>query len=348
MTYLMEKKLPKCLFFCLDRFLRLFHKSHEIKNMGKILLCNIAHLGDVVIATSVIPLLKNALPDSQIGFLTSSYASCVINKHPAVTWKHEVNHWKLSRDSLSLLQKIKAYSLSKKQALTEIRAVGYDIAIDLYPYFPNAIPLLAQSKIPVTIGYASGGFSPLLTHPISFEKKSQTMMAYHADLVKILPVHLNASHLHYDLPQPKKNIPPSWGLAEDFVLFHVGSGESSRNWDESSWCALTKLMGDQPIVFTGKGMQETGRIQRIIQNARKGLDLSSKLSWEELCLVVSLAKATVSADTAVMHIAEAFDVFSIGIFNDPQRSLLWKAPHTEVLLSPLAGEVFKTLSKSFK
>ena len=46
----------------------------------------------------------------------------------------------------------------------------YEIAIDTYHFIQNSIPLLWLARIPIRIGYTSGGFGPLLdsSNPLDF------------------------------------------------------------------------------------------------------------------------------------------------------------------------------------
>jgi hypothetical protein len=63
----------------------------------KILIANGAHLGDIVLATSVLPALKQRFPGAQLGMLVGSWSRPVIDQHPLLDWIHTVDHWKASR-----------------------------------------------------------------------------------------------------------------------------------------------------------------------------------------------------------------------------------------------------------
>ena len=63
----------------------------------RILLANGAHLGDVLLSTAVLPAIKTAFPDAEIGFLIGSWSREVLADHPLVARLHFVDHWKLNR-----------------------------------------------------------------------------------------------------------------------------------------------------------------------------------------------------------------------------------------------------------
>ena len=112
------------------------------------------------------PGVKEPFPQAEIGFLTSSWARPIIENNPEIKYVHTFDHFLLNRSGLSKWSKFNQHMLSLRRALREMRKLRYEIAIDTYHFIQNSIPLLWLARIPVRIGYISGGFGPLLTHPI--------------------------------------------------------------------------------------------------------------------------------------------------------------------------------------
>lgn len=332
MVYLLRRRFAPILI--LDQLLRPLQKATKIEKLDKILLCNIAHLGDVVIATSVLPVLREAMPNAQFGFLLSDFSSCVLQDHPEISWLHRVEHWELNRAPLSKIQKIRAYYKTKRIVIEEIKQVGYDVAIDLYPYFPNAVPILWKTGIRNRIGYTSGGFGPLLSHPVKWERKDQHVSSYHFELLKKLPISLDKTHLRYNLPRVSEGMAQKWNLQKGFLLFHMGSGAQEKDWPEDYWRKLAESCDARQIVFTGKGSSEQARITRVSHKLQNTVDLSNQLSWKELCEVVSLAGSVITVDSAVGHIAEAYAIPSIVILMGSANPFHWMPPHAINLVRP--------------
>ncbi len=122
-------------------------------------------MGDALMMTSLLAALKSADPEVKLGVVVGSWSRPIVEGHPLIDVVHTVDHWKLNRSPLPLWKKIVQYYATKRRAVREIRAQSYDAAIDFYPFFPNAIPLLWQAKVPMRIGFTSGGFGPVLTIP---------------------------------------------------------------------------------------------------------------------------------------------------------------------------------------
>ena len=66
-----NKKAYLCLLI-VDTFLAsifFWKKKKELTPPQKILICNSAHLGDIILSTALLPLLKNAFPNAILGMI---------------------------------------------------------------------------------------------------------------------------------------------------------------------------------------------------------------------------------------------------------------------------------------
>ena len=147
------------LLWSLDRLLQfLVPTNQEAVPMPvrRILVCNNAHLGDLVNATAILAPLRKLFPTAQIGFLTSSWSVQVIKSNPEVSYIHTFDHFLLNRSDLTLPRKIKEHITTARRAVRQLRALRYEVGIDTYHFIQNSIPLLWIARIPVRIGYSSG------------------------------------------------------------------------------------------------------------------------------------------------------------------------------------------------
>lgn len=308
----------------------------------RILLANGAHLGDVLLSTAVLPAIKTAFPDVEIGFLIGSWSREVLADHPLVARVHLVDHWKLNRSGAPLFQKVRRYLQTRTAALREIRAHGYDTAIDLYYYFPNCIPLLWQAGVRTRIGYASGGFGPLLTHALDWTDRGRHAIDYQADLLGFLPPGEATGRRHTRFA-PNVPIPPirkddiPW---DDYLVLHPGAGAAFKEWPAEKWRGLAERLvaGGRRIVFTGHGDAETRTIERI----RTGLDgcvsLCGRLSWRDFVAVIAGARLAVGVESVVGHVAAAVGTPCVVVYggvSDPTHWRPW-GEQVRVLTHPVA------------
>lgn len=306
-------------------------RKNSCSSVKKLLLCNSAHLGDVVLSTAILPWIRAEHPDLHIGFLAGSWAKDLLEGHSHLHATHYIDHWKLDRSSAHPLEKIRRYQQQKRGLQQELLSQNYDLAIDLYPYFPNAIPLINRANIPCRVGYTSGGFGPMLTHPKAWLPSRGSMIAYHIDLVM-------SSGLMREKPKdPRPCLEPgvlNVALPSRYVIFHLGAGHKKKEWDELKWKELLQKFVAQghTIVFTGAGNRESQMIKRVISELEGAINLSDRLSLKELMTVIKHANLLVTVDSVTGHIASAFDVPTLVLFSGMNEGLLWKPPGDNIQL----------------
>ena len=348
--YSIRNPLANALLRVMDAALRLLVRRRTPETLPaapRILISNIAHLGDVIVATSVLPALQAAFPQSEFGFLIGSWSLPVLKDHPMVTRCHVFDHWMQSRASSSRREKWRVHQQTRVQALREIKAAGYDLAIDLYWNLPNTLPLLWQARIPVRAGYGSAGFGPLATHCLTLSESRASISARHRALLALLPINSQCLSLM------KPVLPPvsaetrasaaarlrEAGVSGDYVVFHPGASAEFREWPEEKWRALAQEMNaqGQAVIFTGYGVREQAMIERIMAGlSPRSISLCGRLSWQNFVSVIEQARLLVSVDTVAGHVAGAVGTPS-AVLTAGRYPYLWKpigAP-SEVLMAPV-------------
>jgi len=313
----------------------------------RLLIANLAHLGDLVVATSILPVIKSAFPECRIGFLIGSWARPVLQDHPAVDDLHTLDHWSFNRAAGSRQDKVRHYLETRRQALREVKAAGYDVALDLCWNFPNTLPFLWQARIPTRIGYRSGAGGPLATHPIDFDERPLHAAERHLALVRTLPVRES------DLAHAAPALAPvsaadraaldrelrTAGLAGgDYVVFHVGAGGDLKVWPASKWRSLAERMSGEGrcLVFTGAGHRDGALIEEITAGLSGCVSLCDRLAWGGLVAAVARARLLVCVDTVAGHIAGAVGT-PCAVLTTGQNPYLWHplGPSHEVLTQPV-------------
>jgi len=311
---------------------------------GKILVCNQAHTGDVIWASSALPVLQAAFPEAKIGFLAHPASTGVLAGNPYVEWVHTFEHWKLNRQKTPFSQKVISHLRSRSRAIREVRAVSYDLAIDLYPYFPNSIPLIFAAGIPLRLGWTSGGFGGLLTHALDWKYAHEHVVDWHKKLLAmILPC-----RKHAELARPElycsKAITEEWqrvmekhGIPGGYLAFHIGAGGVHRRWPEENWRKLAKLCLDSgwSIVLLGQGEEEKA-CTRIADLSGAIVDLSGKLAWPLMAEAIGRSRLLVGLESASSHIAAARDVPAVCIYSGISHTSVWRPLHpaARVLVHP--------------
>src|SRR5688572_2558579 len=302
------------------------------RSPGRLLVAVGGHLGDAVIATSVFAPLRSALPHVEIGVLTGSWNRAVFEGHPDVRWVHLVDHWKLDRSNSSLLSRWWKTRRTSAEALTAVRKIGYDAAIDLYAYYPNSAWLLWQADIPIRIGYTSGGLGPLYSHPVEWRVAGHVSDEHRVLVRQLLPERIDMDGNRYALPAPNAQARAAAheklraaGIApRGYVVFHPGAGSTRKEWPVAGWNVVASQLATLGIsvVITGAGPAQCTLADRIAGGGASTVNMCDRLSWDELRSVLADARAVVSVDTVAMHLAAAAGVRCVALMtgmDDPAR-----------------------------
>jgi ADP-heptose:LPS heptosyltransferase len=361
-VYNVRKKKWKFLLFFIDFSLYIFIKITKKKiynsnvsynkNIKKILICNGAHLGDVLISANLIPLLKQNNPDIEIGFIVGSWSVNALNNYYGIKHIHIVDHWMLNRSDLSFFKKLKQYYHTKKKSIKEIRNIGYDVAVDMYYFMPNNAMLLWETGIPIRISYDSAGFSSFLTDVIRWEEKEQHIVNYHLALLNKLslnlPERINAYNKLFISPQDINNIKirlDNFNIKfGDYIIIHPGTGLKAKKWSFEKWINLIQCLikKEEKIIITGYGKDECLEAAEIISKVKgRVVNLCDNLKFQEFVALVSKAKTIISVDSVASHIGAMTNTPTVCIFSGIPNYFFWspigektKVLHLEIPCSP--------------
>lgn len=319
-----------------------------VRHPRRLLICVGGHLGDAVVATSVLPVLRSSYGEVEIGVLAPSWSLRVFDGHPQIRWRHALDHWKTNRFASAAGRWI-AYRRSTQRAVAELRDVGYDTAVDLYPFFPNAAGTLSAAAIPTRIGYTSGGGGPLYTHALDWRDTARHTAEQHAALLHAFLPDLRPYTPRYDLPpldaateERGRAITRSLGIAgAPYVVLHPGAGDSRKQWPAPRWRALVDRLREHGsgvrFVFTGAGEAESKLIEEIRDGDDALITACGRTAWDELRYLLANSSLVIGADSAAVHLAAAHDVPCVAIMAAMSDPAHWRPLGTRasVVTSPV-------------
>jgi ADP-heptose:LPS heptosyltransferase len=342
--YLVQNRPWNAFLGVADRLLAAFVQPDRTRSFGeprRVLLAVGGHLGDAVIATSAIAYLRRALPAAEIGMVLGSWARPAVEGHPDLRWIHTLDHWKLNRTAGSLAAKWVRYRDTRHRAVREIRAVGYDAAVDLYMLYPNMAWLLWRAGIPVRIGYTSGGYGPLYTHALGWSDAERHTAEQQASLLRVLaPGKTETRASRYHLPpiptaarRSAQNVLRDAGFVPgEYIVFHMGSGSAIREWPREKWRQLAqRLTADgHRLAFTGTGVDQEQQVAEVMHGLLGCVNLSGRLGWQEFVHVLSCAKLVVSVETVAAHVAAAVGTPCVALWTGMTRLAYWRPLGSQV------------------
>lgn len=293
-------------------------KKRPIPEDPKILLCCFASLGDVLLATFIIPEIKKRFPCATIGFLCAPNAREIVKNNLAIERIHLAPSWmKGGRSKVrNLFSLVWHFFFCYPKVVQEIRKINYDISIELHPFFPNTIPLSRRAKISNRVGFSSGGYDVWLTHKVAFPKIDRYLPKLYCHLLKSLGIQTA------DIPCkiPKKGC----SRQNKKVILHMGTFDPRKLWEIDHWDTLGKKLKEKgyDIVLTGYGESDSRLINQTMLKDFSN-NLCCKLSIDQLFQEIEEAALLISIDSFPLHIAASLDTPCIGIYLFNANVELW-------------------------
>ncbi|HBQ20806.1 MAG TPA: hypothetical protein DD708_02595 [Deltaproteobacteria bacterium] len=277
--------------------------------MKKILLIRTDRIGDVVLTTPSIKIVRDHFPQSHIAFMTGPQTRDIVDGNP---YLNEIIVYDKKRAHKNIIQNI-LFSLKLKRK-------KFDTAIIFNP--SNRIHWITYlANIPMRIGY-SRKLKFLLTHFLPDKKheglKSEAL--YNEDLLTFLGISSALSRkLYFPIKKESQtkiqDLLKKHNLHEShFVVMTVSASDRSRIWPSQNFAHLIQLLYEKlnlKTVLIGhlKKSQEVCALSKIAAP-----NFSETLSLAELGILFQKALLHISSDTGPMHIASAVGTPVITIF----------------------------------
>jgi ADP-heptose:LPS heptosyltransferase len=296
----------------------------------RILICNWAHLGDVVAILPLLQFLSNHPRIGKIGVLVGSWSRCIVSDLPFIDQVHSLDHFLLDRGEKTKFDKIRSYFIRQNAVVKEIKDYGYDASLDLLSVVPSTHRLTWKARIPVRIGFYSGGLGTYLTHPFRWPRTDEYILSRQLQLLR--PI------LGSDTPEALPAVYPGFkpsnlgdhGLTADrgYILMHMGAGDY-RSWPLANWLELGRALKQRgrDIVFTGAKGHEAGAAADIAKDLGTQ-SVAGSLSWNEFVTAVASSAAVISVDTVTGHLAACFRIPSVIVLSGRWGTQLFR-PNSE-------------------
>ena len=290
----------------------------------KILLIRLRRIGDIVLTTPAVTLLRQEFPEAEIDYIVEEPYRDLVEGHPSLDAVIVLPRELGARDFLHHLRRI--------------RKSRYDVLIDFHGG-PRAALLTLFSKAGRKFGYRIK-YKHIIydfTVPRKPEKGFMHSAEGHISLVNALGASPKSP--------PSLNLPPSKKsesekirriLTENdcaggpVVILHISAGNRFRDWGTEKTSALVNLLAQIPgiKIFLIGSHQDRKSEEEILKKSKGPLiSLVGLFNLRELRELISAATLFVGPDSGPMHIAAATKTPIVALFGPtlPEHFGPWKA-----------------------
>jgi len=295
---------------------------------SKILIVRLGAIGDVVNALVFATALKRAFPDVHIGWAVHVLSEPLVRDHPMVD---HVHLWRRERGVAGFFE-----------VLRDVRAEGYELAVDLQRIFKSgALARLSGARRVV-------GYDRARSKEASYWWSKEHIPAGDPGAHMIEQYLEVARYLGVSEPQAEHLLPTdaaadAWAqqlvqeLGEAPLLINIGASKPENRWPTENFGQLAQRCIDEldlHVCFTGgpDDRPEAARAVEVAQRPARLTNLVGETSLRELAALQSRARLFVGCDTGPMHLAAASGVPVVALFGpaDPRRTGPWGARHRVV------------------
>lgn len=269
----------------------------------KVLIVRFSSIGDVVLTTPIIRALKRQVPNVEIHYITKEHNRAILERNPYV-------------DQLFTIQK------SINECIEKLKAQHYDYLIDLHK---NTRTLSLKKQLAV----------PYLTFPkLNIEKwllvnfKWNRMPDIHIvdryfRAVETLGVKNDLLPCDFFIPEDQM-IATASSLkvnAKTYLAIAIGAQFATKRMNFE---LLEKIIAPLtfPIVFVG-GPTDTNFAHKLIQRfpEKQLISACGNYTLSQSASIVQQAKAILTNDTGLMHIASCFEIPTISVWGNTVPAL---------------------------
>jgi heptosyltransferase-2 len=284
--------------------------------MGKkILLIELAGIGDVVLSSPVIKNLRSRDADSSIYFLAYSGPAEILKKSPYL-------------DRIFIFHKVLKGTLSNIYVIKKLRNLEIDIAVNLYQHYTlggaiNMESLLKSIRPKRTLGRNTDGKG--FFYDIKIEDTIITTrhdVEYKLDLIRALDCNIDDKKLEVwvddsDMVKVKEFLQRHSISDSDLLIgINPGSHRPAHRWD---WENFAKTAGELAKIYKAKIIitgtkAELGLARKIsLKMSVKPVVSAGLLTLGQLVALIRRCNLYISNDTGPMHIANALGTPLIAI-----------------------------------
>ena len=301
----------------------------------RILLVRLSAVGDCLHAVPVLVELRRRFPQATLGWAVEEGPYDLLRGHPLIDRFHLYPRRAFKRRQGSWLERLRLLGAFRR----ELRAVRYDIAIDLQGLAKSGL-VTWWSNAPRRIGFA-GAESRELNWLFVNRRVSVPAQCVHV-------VERNLALLGaLDIPPPAR---PQWVMpdfaAEDaemegflaplglgrapgrrpFAVVNPGASWKTKRWPAERFGAVARGLLERarmPAVVTWAGEEEQTAAATIVQTAAlPDVHVAPPTGLRQLAALLARAELFVGNDTGPLHLAVALGIRSVAVFgaSDPLRN----------------------------
>ncbi len=306
----------------------------------RILIIRLSAIGDIVMSSGLIPVLRTRYPRAHIAWLAEPVGAELLQADPRLD---EVivlprPHWRALRRAgrrLRAAREIRDFARA-------LRARRLDLALDPQGLLKSAI-WAWLSGAPRRIGLGSReGSGRLMAEVLPVDQGNRRI----ASVYRQLAAHLGAADDSFSMrltvsEDDRAEASAALGgqqVPADYAVLCPFTTRPQKHWFDERWVGLGEALHERtglvPIILGGPGdIEHANRLSQASDGVIR--NLAGALSLRASVAVIQRARLLVGVDTGLTHIATAAGIPTVALFGSTRPYLDTDNPNARVLYEPL-------------
>ena len=292
------------------------------KNVSRVLVVKLAHLGDVLLAAPVVSVLKQRLPHAEIDALVYADTASMLAGHPNLAQLHAIDGNEL-------------------RLFGRLRARRYDLLVAL-----SDKPRIAWLARLLGVRYAVSRdradrpafWRRSFTHFYNVPPgNTRHTVEVHLDALRALGIECGPTPIVLEPGEEARRRVASLALPERYIVVHPASRWLFKCWPAERMAALINELqarGERVVLTGSPSREEYPLIEGVLRELQQPvINLVGQLSLKELAALIGGAKLFIGVDSAQMHMASAMGTPAVVLFG-PSGEIEWspwQIPHRIVV-----------------
>lgn len=305
-----------------------------------VLIVRLSAIGDVVMASPLIALLRQKYPQARIVWLVQPEAVGVLEANsnidrvfvwPRGEWKRLLRSgrwWRLGHEFWCFVR--------------ELRSERFDLAIDLQGLMKSAVwTWLSGARERVGLGSKEGSRF-LMTRVIEKPKGEKIIGSEYRHIAEVLGLETQPFAMRVALTDDDRRFAADYiarhGLVGGYAVICPFTTRPQKHWFDESWAALVHRLREEfglKIVMLG-GPGDRAAAERLLALAPDEIvNAAGRTTLRQAATLIERARLLVGVDTGLMHMGTAFGIPTIALFGSTRPYLYTDSDRTVVLYKSL-------------
>jgi len=283
-----------------------------------LLIIKLSAIGDVVMASPVIPVFRSVWPDARISWLVEEVSAGLIEDNPrldeVIVWPKSV--WKkTAREGGygALLKEVRRFA-------TVLRSRRFDCVFDLQGFLKSGI-LARVTGAPVRIGLdSSEGSSLLMTKVIPWDRSEKRIGVQYMQFVRGLGLDPGSFEMDLLIDREQgfvRDFVHRKGLSRGYAALIPFASNPQKRWPEVRWAVLADRLSESSglgsVLLGGPG--DVPAADRILSVAKSPIvSTTGEATLKQSAALVAGASVVVGGDTGLTHMGIGFNVPTVALF----------------------------------